>query len=1400
MSAPDDKDSHQSDSYITWLEACDKAIALGRSSLEQPSTDEFPAEDNETLDILRRLDRLRGAAGIGEDVAIGDDGIFSAVVDAIKPPRDFGDYEFLETIAAGGMGIVFRARQSSLDRIVAVKMIRLGPEATTSDRRRFLREAEAVAKLDHPNIVPVHEVGQVGELPFFSMKLMEGGSLERALGRLLDDPRSAVRMGIPIAQAVHHAHQHGILHRDLKPANVLLDAEGRPYVTDFGLARPIDGDSTLTQQGSVVGTPSYMAPEQARASPGNATIAADVYGLGAILYALFTGRPPFKANTPVETLRQVIDHEPPSPRAINSKIDRDLEAICLKALDKEPKRRYSSASALAEDLERWLAGKPIRARRIGRPERIWKWAKRRPAIAMLSGLLVFVALGGLIGMFVLYGQAVTARAVAVAQTSKAVEALRNSEASLYSNQIALAERYRLAHDTARAEQLLDECPDLLRDWEWRYLKRRLVEDVRVYRGHDALVSSIAFSPDDRYLVSQDDIGNIHVRDRTTGRVSDLATFPSSESAVVISPDGRWLASGGSHGPKSAGAIKLWNTKTWTEFKSLTDVGSYPHALAFSPDSRRLVGGHDDDAVRIWDIATETVRALTGHRKAVEDVAFSPDGHLIASASRDTTIRLWDTETGALRATLPHERGVYGLAFHPRGRLLASVTGDVMDSSQGELILWNVDSARVVKKAPALAAMAFRVCFSPDGRRLATAGVDRLVRIWDSHSLNEMLPLTGHTGPVRCVAFSHDGNQVVSGGDDDGLRCWSGSLLPERPHRQPLLTFSGHDHTVLALALTPDSRRVISAGDDRTARVWDVETGPKLLTYRKHEYAINALAIRPDGKAVATAGDDNDSAIRIWHPETGAELGQLRGHTLPVTALAFHRDGVRLASASQDGTVRLWNTHTGGQIHQFIRTGNWMQTVAFSPNGVRLAASGEAGDIYLWETESRQQLHTLRGHTLRVVALAFHSDSDQLLSASLDGTVRHWESLSGHEIRLFAGMRGRGLAWSPDGRHFAMSGAGGSLKFWNVLSGQCVLTLQDHAGDITSAMYSSDGRRIVTTGWDRTVKLWDTRPDTSELWVGESQRLIGHPSRCSVVALLPDGKRAISGGEDGTIRVWDIASECEIRRWIGSDFKVTRLVVTPDGERVVVAGENSDIRVYDIESGRALHRFNHQHGAIFGLAVTPDGRQALTSGPLLLATMGWRSGTDVDLHLWDIENGLEIRRFSGHRDGITSVAISPDGRRAVSGSMDGTIRAWDLATGGEVRCFEAQMGPVSAVGFLPDGNHVLSGGSDHGLCLWDIESGREIRRFNGPGGPVGALAIAPDGRHALSSGVWDHQLRLWRIDSGRELYRYEIHNVLLTRGAFTPDGRQALWAGVDGVVRVWDVPRHFNQEQEARRSP
>ena len=335
----------------------------------------------------------------GEFETLGDASSAKAEHSAPRPsgrtPRFLGEYEILDEIARGGMGVVYRAHQDKLNRLVALKLIRDSSLAGPADLRRFRTEAEAVAQLDHPHIVPIYEIGQIDDQPYFSMRLIAGGNLTDHIPRLQQDPRTAAALIAKVARAVHYAHQRTILHRDIKPSNILLDEDGEPYVTDFGLAKRIGPDSgtAATVTGMVMGTPAYMPPEQARGDTKSVTTAADVYSLGATLYTALTGQAPFAGDSAAEIMRQVLDQNPARPRSINPKLDRDLETICLKCLEKEPARRYGSAEALAEDLERWLAGMPITARPVPAWEKAVKWVKRRPALAALVVMVPLALLG-----------------------------------------------------------------------------------------------------------------------------------------------------------------------------------------------------------------------------------------------------------------------------------------------------------------------------------------------------------------------------------------------------------------------------------------------------------------------------------------------------------------------------------------------------------------------------------------------------------------------------------------------------------------------------------------------------------------------------------------------------------------------------------------------------------------------------------------------------------------------------------------------------------------------------------------------------------------------------------------------------------------------------------------------
>jgi WD40 repeat protein len=1038
---------------LIWGEAL-----LRRERGEDPQPSEYRGRFPQHADALEAQFALQGHL----------DGPPDAPTLAPQPPAgplrpQVPGYEVLGELGRGGMGVVYRARQVVLNRLVALKMILAGSHAGAEAVDRFRAEAEAVARLQHPNIVQIFEVGEQAGLPYFALEFVDGGSLAEKLDGTPLPPRPAARLVETLARAMHAAHAAGIAHRDLKPANVLLTADGTPKITDFGLAKKLDGGAGQTASGAIVGTPSYMAPEQAAGQGKTVGPAADVYALGAILYELLTGRPPFKAATPLDTVLQVVSDEPVPPRRLQPKVPRDLETICLKCLEKEPRRRYPTALDLADDLRRFQDGKPITSRPVRTWERLGKWAKRRPAAAALlgvTGVAVLALVGAVVGL--LYNTRLEA-ALEDAQRARQAEAEQRNKAEMfqYFHHIARANAGWRDADLVRVKPLLEECPKGQRRWEWDYLQRLCHAELLTF-GHD--IFRMAFSPDGTRIATAGLDHTVRVWDATTGRQLFILRGHSDKVRfVAFSPDGTRLASA-----SFDRTVKVWDATAGQEaLLTLKGHTAGVNGVAFSPDGTRVASGAADNTVKVWDWkASREILSLKGHNGWVDGVAFSPDSKRLASASRDHTVKVWDLATGRERFALKGHTGwVLGVAYSPDGTRIASASADQT------VRLWDAATGRQLLTLPGHTSDVWSVAFSSDGSRLASSSVDQTVRVWDAATGQLRLTLKGHSGEVTHVAFSPDGTRLASAGAEGKVRVWDPTWAQEAS------ILRGHAGKVWSAAFSPDGERLASAGEDGLVKVWDATTRREVFASKGHAGEVWQVAFRPDGKRLASAGQDG--TVRLWDARTGRPAGTFQGHTSPLWGLAFSPDGKRLACASQDGTVRLWDA--GGRQQVLRRDGPtiWGSPVAFSPDGTRLATDGPNYTVKVWDVATRREVLSLKGHEHQVWAAAFSPDGGKLASGSSDNTAKLWDLLTGQEIFTLTGHASDvdGVAFSPDGARLASASRDGTIKLWDVATGQEALTLRGHTNWVLSVAFSPDGTRLASASWDGTVRLWDARPLT-----------------------------------------------------------------------------------------------------------------------------------------------------------------------------------------------------------------------------------------------------------------------------------------------------------------------------------
>lgn len=1095
---------------------------------------------------------------------------------ATASPLRVADYELLEPIARGGMGSVWRARQLSAGRIVAYKTVAGGLLASSAERRRFRTEIEAAALLDHPHIVPIYDVGDDDGRPFFTMRLMEGGTLTQQIAHRPSpiSPREAAALLVKVARAVHFAHERGILHRDLKPGNILLDAVGEPYVADFGLARCLELDSSLTLSGDVLGTPAYLAPEVAAGGSRQATVAADVYSLGAILYELLAGRPPFQADTVPALLRKITEEEPmplrqlrrqgtattphsESPastdanqpaadRAARSASIRpsafgllshsaprtsDLETICLKCLAKPPAARYPSAAALADDLERWLRGEPIRARPTTLLELGVKWAKRKPAHAGL--LAVAAVLPALIIAGLLWANAHIRRE------------REQTRLNLYAADMALADRARREGNLGLARATLAAYipatgaasgTEDFRGFEWRWLWQQSQGDQR--------------------------------------RI--LTGFPRPPTAVAVSPDGRTLAIAGQEflwrwNLEETNGVELLPPKEarWLEPELAARLLAKVHASPFL--ANQLAQEPTPGNVATW-VNPEAIGDVTG-------LSFSPDGRSILSSAREglRAARVWSIADGAVEFAFP---ATFQHAVFAPAKPVVAVGSLARPSgpSIGSLKLYDLDQCAEIWALPDAGGLS---ALSAQGELLVTAGASpkggSRIALW---SVAERRLRREFATRWACVtlALSPDGGWIAAAhADSSTIELWSvagGTTARELP---------GHAGAIHTLAFSPDNLRLASAGADQLARLWSVPTGELAVTLRGHTDAITSLAFLPDAQTLVTAS--RDGTVRLW-PTAPAAVESRGFYANPETRLLFSSDGRQWAAALRDeAPLRVWDTGAGLARREFNRSGQHVQTEGFDDLAqavVRSLRALDSGQIQLeWRSSASGELRrtvVLEGAFGQPYAHALQPAMNLIALGQTNGRIRVWDTRRGALVRTFVlpdpvdptlalGLAVQQLALSPDGAFLAAGVPSHSrIAVFSVPENRLLYRLQvqplfkvfDHLADsgrLRWLEFSPDSQRLATTDATETgIRLWDARTGRP------AGRLAGHRDSTVQVAFSPDGRTLASTGADGSLKLWHLPTRREVATLLESGAKGP-LGFSPDGTLLLAALRSDQVRAF-----------------------------------------------------------------------------------------------------------------------------------------------------------------------------------------------------------------------------------------------
>jgi WD40 repeat protein/tRNA A-37 threonylcarbamoyl transferase component Bud32 len=1353
----------------------------------------------------------------------------------------FRDYELLRKVAQGGMGVVFQARQKTLNRLVALKMILAGRLATAVEVQRFRAEAAAAAQLDHPGIVPIYEVGEHAGHHFFSMGFVEGGSLAaRVQGGPLP-PRDAARLTEQVARAVAYAHDRGIIHRDLKPANVLLDRDGQPKVTDFGLARMVASESHLTISGQVVGTPSYMPPEQAASKGERIGPAADVYALGATLYCLLTGRPPFQAASVMETLQQVLEQEPVAPRQMNAAVPRDLETICLKCLQKEPARRYPRAGALAADLAHFLAGEPIRARPVGRAERLWRWCWRNPTVASLSAAVV---LSLLMGVCVATGFALQlAKEKAEATVARDGEAAARAAAQVKEQQARTNLRASLLHE---AEAL-----------------RQSLQPGRRRRALDALTQAAAIQAGDDLrteFIRCLDLPDIRQRPP----INNLMAFRGAQNHILVRDSAsRQRTRNGLVLPGRGTPVREIDIATGKEIRELPGLGSLKGPIVVSMDGR-LLSGMEGGAARLWDLDTGKLRGelkdARGQPLQARCWAFSDQGDLLAAArstavAKQYEVFVFDARSLAVQASwVVPGFSLDCLRFGPKGRVLAASA--ILEPGMTQVVrLWSVPEGKKLAELPVdeLGGSTFdakpnRIDFSRDGRLLAAVGGAGTLKVWavpanlkaadkdgpTGRAIQEILRVSAHRGEGLdvglAVQFSPDGTWLATLGQDAWLKLWavrSGSLVTQARFgikaQSPQLQWS-HSGSYLFCGgnlweFTPSLVRDYACSRDGRAHASRVFFGPGdrqlgcvgdriLLIDVQHPDRGQQFL---DGSKEYSSLAFSRTANHLWQqplnregllwslPASAPAPAPGRKATQSISDVAFNERGQRIAAGAEK-SVRLQMIDLEAGKVVWAKTEPALldyrpERMVFSPDGKLLAIGSrfaEGAAIQVWDAEKgtvASQLPNAEGRLIfRGQRLTTLSEKNLLALPQYQEYKKRRASTAQADDKY---RNPDFFLFSDDGQVCARTAGDGSITIWDIGAKKLRLEIQRKGlpvGLVDSQALDRHGSRFAAFDGDL-LKVWDVRNGKQLGEVKARPILFVFTDSVDDVGQLLLVEWSLRGSKH-TISSWRPGDKvatplCTLNASLRFPLSPQNTCFTTGGRKIVATAEGV-VHLWQLPAGTQVGRFPLPSGSIntgYVVAMNDAGtRLALRNG---LSTQG----------AWNLDTG---RRLLRPPESANALWLSRDGEYCVAlggEERERFVKVYRLADGAELFSLAAA-GQVGAIR-LAEKARLVALVSPKEVAIHDPHTGKKVCRLQGNFSHLQDIVFDGTGR-VLATASWeDRDIRLWDSASGTLLATFPSgHSDRITGLDLSASGRWLATGDMQGSVRLWDLAEVRRQLRQA----